>query len=161
MTSQLNSDLFTVCVYDWLRWCIIFQALMPLVLKELASPEATNRRNAAFCAGELCKNGGDSALKYFSYWTNFYLFIFRFLSTCGASFSLARIYFFSNGMLLTFVCLYVASPIPTCQILCWCITLSLPIVWGIWARWCSEGQCCWSSGKNDYGSTGCCPSESG
>jgi len=37
---------------------------MPLVLKELASPEATNRRNAAFCVGEFCKNGGDSALKY-------------------------------------------------------------------------------------------------
>ncbi|KAL8116773.1 hypothetical protein AgCh_023070 [Apium graveolens] len=41
-------------------------ALMPLVLKELASPEATNRRNAAFCAGELCKNGSDSALKYYA-----------------------------------------------------------------------------------------------
>ncbi|KAL1831816.1 hypothetical protein ACET3Z_001467 [Daucus carota] len=41
-------------------------ALMPLVLKELASSEATNRRNAAFCAGELCKNGGDSALKYYA-----------------------------------------------------------------------------------------------
>ncbi|GFY89349.1 ARM repeat superfamily protein [Actinidia rufa] len=37
----------------------------PLVLKELASPVATNRRNAAFCVGELCKNGGDSALKYY------------------------------------------------------------------------------------------------
>ncbi|GAV67566.1 HEAT domain-containing protein/HEAT_EZ domain-containing protein, partial [Cephalotus follicularis] len=32
--------------------------VMPLVLKELASSESTNRRNAAFCAGELCKNGG-------------------------------------------------------------------------------------------------------
>ncbi|KAI8024673.1 Importin-4 [Camellia lanceoleosa] len=31
-------------------------AVMPLVLKELASPVATNRRNAAFCIGELCKN---------------------------------------------------------------------------------------------------------
>ncbi|GAU24360.1 hypothetical protein TSUD_390690 [Trifolium subterraneum] len=39
--------------------------VMPLVLKELASSEATNRRNAAFCVGELCKNGGDSALKYY------------------------------------------------------------------------------------------------
>ncbi|XP_057466083.1 uncharacterized protein LOC130755649 [Actinidia eriantha] len=39
--------------------------LTPLVLKELASPVATNRRNAAFCVGELCKNGGDSALKYY------------------------------------------------------------------------------------------------
>ncbi|XP_010451154.1 PREDICTED: importin-4-like [Camelina sativa] len=39
--------------------------LMPLVLKELGSPEATNRRNAAFCVGELCKNGGEAALKYF------------------------------------------------------------------------------------------------
>ncbi|KAF9608378.1 hypothetical protein IFM89_009744 [Coptis chinensis] len=37
--------------------------LMPLVLKELASAEATNRRNAAFCVGELCKNGGESTLK--------------------------------------------------------------------------------------------------
>ncbi|CAI8591539.1 unnamed protein product [Vicia faba] len=39
--------------------------VMPTVLKELASSDATNRRNAAFCVGELCKNGGDSALKYF------------------------------------------------------------------------------------------------
>lgn len=37
---------------------------MPLVLKELASSDATNRRNAAFCAGELCKNGGAIALRY-------------------------------------------------------------------------------------------------
>ncbi|XP_039044668.1 importin-4-like [Hibiscus syriacus] len=40
--------------------------LMPLVLKELASSSATNRRNAAFCAGELAKNGGESALKYYN-----------------------------------------------------------------------------------------------
>lgn len=39
-------------------------AVMHLVLKELGSPEATNRRNAAFCVGELCKNGGNSVLKY-------------------------------------------------------------------------------------------------
>ncbi|KAI3810363.1 hypothetical protein L1987_19975 [Smallanthus sonchifolius] len=39
--------------------------LMPFVLKELASPSATNRRNAAFCVGELCQNGGDCSLKYF------------------------------------------------------------------------------------------------
>ncbi|MCL7048765.1 hypothetical protein MKW94_029874 [Papaver nudicaule] len=39
--------------------------LMPLVLKELASSEATNRRNAAFCVGELCKNGGEPTLKYY------------------------------------------------------------------------------------------------
>ncbi|XP_065852307.1 uncharacterized protein [Euphorbia lathyris] len=39
--------------------------IMPLVLKELASSEATNRRNAAFCVGELSKNGGESALKYY------------------------------------------------------------------------------------------------
>uniref|UniRef100_A0A2C9W5Q1 Importin N-terminal domain-containing protein n=1 Tax=Manihot esculenta TaxID=3983 RepID=A0A2C9W5Q1_MANES len=39
--------------------------IMPLVLKELASSEATNRRNAAFCVGELCKNGGESTLKYY------------------------------------------------------------------------------------------------
>ncbi|KAF3968116.1 hypothetical protein CMV_007971 [Castanea mollissima] len=39
--------------------------VMPIVLKELASSEATNRRNAAFCVGELCKNGGESTLKYY------------------------------------------------------------------------------------------------
>ncbi|KAJ0095362.1 hypothetical protein Patl1_15768 [Pistacia atlantica] len=39
--------------------------VMPLVLKELASSEATNRRNAAFCVGELCKNGGELSLKYY------------------------------------------------------------------------------------------------
>ncbi|KAL1539192.1 importin-4 [Salvia divinorum] len=39
-------------------------AVMHLVLKELGSPEATNRRNAAFCVGELCKNGGSSVTKY-------------------------------------------------------------------------------------------------
>uniref|UniRef100_A0A1D1ZIV0 Putative importin subunit beta-4 n=1 Tax=Anthurium amnicola TaxID=1678845 RepID=A0A1D1ZIV0_9ARAE len=39
--------------------------VMPLVLKELASSEATNRRNAAFCVGELCKNGGPTTLKYY------------------------------------------------------------------------------------------------
>ncbi|XP_042486992.1 importin-4-like [Macadamia integrifolia] len=40
--------------------------VMPLVLKEMASSEATNRRNAAFCVGELCKNGGDPTLKYYA-----------------------------------------------------------------------------------------------
>ncbi|KAI9071084.1 hypothetical protein K1719_046949 [Acacia pycnantha] len=39
--------------------------VMSLVLKELASSEATNRRNAAFCVGELCKNGGDLSVKYY------------------------------------------------------------------------------------------------
>ncbi|WVZ56341.1 hypothetical protein U9M48_006889 [Paspalum notatum var. saurae] len=39
--------------------------IMPLVLKELASSDSTNRRNAAFCAGEICKNGGAAALKYY------------------------------------------------------------------------------------------------
>ncbi|XP_024967682.1 importin-4-like isoform X3 [Cynara cardunculus var. scolymus] len=39
--------------------------VMPLVLEELASSSATNRRNAAFCVGELCKNGGEFGLKYF------------------------------------------------------------------------------------------------
>lgn len=39
--------------------------IMPLVLKELISSEATNRRNAAFCVGELCKNGGEPTLKYY------------------------------------------------------------------------------------------------
>lgn len=42
----------------------MFQAVMPLVLKELPSSDATNRRNAAFCVGEFCRNGGDVALKY-------------------------------------------------------------------------------------------------
>ncbi|XP_047337583.1 importin-4 [Impatiens glandulifera] len=41
-------------------------AVTPLALKELASSAATNRRNAAFCVGELCKNGGDSVLKYYN-----------------------------------------------------------------------------------------------
>ncbi|XP_010916537.1 probable importin subunit beta-4 [Elaeis guineensis] len=50
--------------------------IMPLVLKELASSEATNRRNAAFCVGEICKNGGAPTLKYYgdilrSLWTLF------------------------------------------------------------------------------------------
>ncbi|XP_022984939.1 importin-4-like [Cucurbita maxima] len=40
--------------------------VMPLVLKELASSEATNRRNAAFCVGEFCNNGGESTLKYYN-----------------------------------------------------------------------------------------------
>ncbi|XP_071729841.1 probable importin subunit beta-4 [Rutidosis leptorrhynchoides] len=39
--------------------------VMPLVLKELSSSSSTNRRNAAFSAGEFCKNGGISSLKYF------------------------------------------------------------------------------------------------
>ncbi|KAJ6772417.1 IMPORTIN BETA [Salix koriyanagi] len=38
--------------------------VMPLAIKELASSDATNRRNAAFCVGELCKNGRESTLKY-------------------------------------------------------------------------------------------------
>lgn len=37
---------------------------MNIVLKELGSSDSTNRRNAAFCVGELCKNGGNSALRY-------------------------------------------------------------------------------------------------
>ncbi|CAI0431940.1 unnamed protein product [Linum tenue] len=41
------------------------QRLMHLVLKELASSDATNRRNAAFCVGELCKNGGELSVKYY------------------------------------------------------------------------------------------------
>nr|ATG70913.1 ARM repeat superfamily protein [Juniperus phoenicea] len=40
--------------------------VMPLVIKEISSTEAANRRNAAFCAGELCKNGGEAALKYYN-----------------------------------------------------------------------------------------------
>ncbi|KAI4367435.1 hypothetical protein MLD38_023173 [Melastoma candidum] len=39
--------------------------IMPLVLKELLSSDATNRRNAAFCVGELCKNGGEPTLKFY------------------------------------------------------------------------------------------------
>lgn len=37
---------------------------MPLALKELVSSDATNWRNAAFCVGEFCRNGGEVALKY-------------------------------------------------------------------------------------------------
>lgn len=37
---------------------------MPLVLKELTSSDSTNRRNAAFCVGELCRNGGEGTFKY-------------------------------------------------------------------------------------------------
>ncbi|WOL18351.1 putative importin subunit beta-4 isoform X1 [Canna indica] len=39
--------------------------VMPLILKELGSSDATNRRNAAFCVGEFCKNGGAPTLKYY------------------------------------------------------------------------------------------------
>ncbi|MCO5558949.1 hypothetical protein L7F22_012540 [Adiantum nelumboides] len=41
-------------------------AIMPLAMKELGSTEPTNRRNAAFCVGELCKNGGETSLKYYN-----------------------------------------------------------------------------------------------
>jgi importin-4 len=47
---------------------------MPLVLKELASSDATNRRNAAFCAGEICKNGGAAALKYVFFFSRIIIF---------------------------------------------------------------------------------------
>ncbi|KAL2904211.1 putative importin subunit beta-4 [Bienertia sinuspersici] len=40
-------------------------AVVPLVLKELASSDATNRRNAAFCVGEFCRNGSEVALKFY------------------------------------------------------------------------------------------------
>lgn len=39
--------------------------VMPLVLKELTSSDSTNRRNAAFCVGELCRNGGEGTFKYY------------------------------------------------------------------------------------------------
>ncbi|KAH9625215.1 hypothetical protein KSS87_003595 [Heliosperma pusillum] len=39
--------------------------VMPLAVKELLSSDATNRRNAAFCVGEFCRNGGETALKYY------------------------------------------------------------------------------------------------
>ncbi|KAE9448305.1 hypothetical protein C3L33_19802, partial [Rhododendron williamsianum] len=54
--ESMTSCLIAPCI------CV---AVMPLVLKELLSSVATNRRNAAFCVGELCKNGGDSVLKYY------------------------------------------------------------------------------------------------
>ncbi|WCJ22641.1 ARM repeat superfamily protein [Euphorbia peplus] len=39
--------------------------LMRIVLRELTSSrQPTEEINAAFCVGELCKNGGESALKY-------------------------------------------------------------------------------------------------
>ncbi|KAK8486624.1 hypothetical protein V6N11_061183 [Hibiscus sabdariffa] len=37
--------------------------LMPLVLKELASSSATNKRNTTFCVEELTKNGGEPTLE--------------------------------------------------------------------------------------------------
>ncbi|KAJ7524276.1 hypothetical protein O6H91_18G084800 [Diphasiastrum complanatum] len=40
------------------------ESVMPVAIKDLSSTEATNRRNAAFCVGELCKNGGEKALQY-------------------------------------------------------------------------------------------------
>ncbi|CAM6009508.1 unnamed protein product [Sphagnum balticum] len=39
---------------------------MPIAIKELASPDATNRRNGAYCVGELCRNGGEKALQYYN-----------------------------------------------------------------------------------------------
>jgi hypothetical protein len=56
----VNSDWFGV--FSQCLWHA--QITMPIALKELASPDATNRRNAAYCIGELCKNGGDVALPY-------------------------------------------------------------------------------------------------
>jgi hypothetical protein len=52
-----------------------YQRILPLVLKELASSDATNRRNAAFCAGEICKNGGAASLKYILLFSNSYSYI--------------------------------------------------------------------------------------
>ncbi|KAJ7247679.1 hypothetical protein O6H91_Y377800 [Diphasiastrum complanatum] len=42
------------------------ESVMPVAIKDLSSTEATNRRNAAFCVGELCKNGGEKALQYYN-----------------------------------------------------------------------------------------------
>ncbi len=42
------------------------QTSMPIAIKELASPDATNRRNGAYCVGELCRNGGEKALQYYN-----------------------------------------------------------------------------------------------
>ncbi|KAG6541698.1 hypothetical protein Mapa_016963 [Marchantia paleacea] len=39
--------------------------VMPIALKELSSPEPTNRRNAAYCVGELCLHGGETAKLYY------------------------------------------------------------------------------------------------
>lgn len=57
VSFEESLDLFSV-----LYACV--QRVMPLALKELASSDGTNRRNAAFCVGELCRNGGVAALKY-------------------------------------------------------------------------------------------------
>lgn len=73
----------------FMRFWFVFQAVMPLVLKELASSSETNRRNAAFCVGELCKNGGASSLKYcstlicFSIALTIYFLSVRFLTRVG------------------------------------------------------------------------------
>jgi hypothetical protein len=55
---------FIISMTLFMLLLIFLQKIMPLVLKELASSDATNRRNAAFCVGEICKNGGAAALKY-------------------------------------------------------------------------------------------------
>lgn len=58
--------LFINSFFYLMKYGIMFQAVMPLVLKELSSSSENNRRNAAFCIGEFCKNGGVSSLKYSS-----------------------------------------------------------------------------------------------
>ena len=65
---------------------------MPLVLKELASSDATNRRNAAFCVGELCRNGGDGTLKYpLSPYSTFHCSFSRFGIFCALDFVLCPV----------------------------------------------------------------------
>lgn len=59
-----NNILHIVCIFVDFMNDTIAQRVMPLILKELGSSEATNRRNAAFCVGEFCKNGGAATLKY-------------------------------------------------------------------------------------------------
>ncbi|EFJ36956.1 hypothetical protein SELMODRAFT_140759 [Selaginella moellendorffii] len=39
--------------------------VMPVALQELRSAEAANRRNAAYCVGQLCKNGGVKAEEFY------------------------------------------------------------------------------------------------
>eukprot|EP00898_Chlorokybus_atmophyticus_P005187 jgi/Chlat1/566/Chrsp103S01005 len=42
------------------------ETVLPIAVKECASAESTNRRNAAFCIGKLCEHGTDQALPYMS-----------------------------------------------------------------------------------------------
>lgn len=62
---------------------------MPLVLKELTSSDSTNRRNAAFCVGELCRNGGEGTFKYPCVWVYFFHSLVTFVFSLPSYFFVA------------------------------------------------------------------------